>query len=82
MKAAYGRQEIPVKIAKVNRNLHPEAVNKTQEIESVSGVAFVWKHISMDTLARICETLDRGIMDVIELSSDEPSVTRGNDRTK
>ncbi len=24
------------------------------------------KHISMDTLARICETLDCGIMDVIE----------------
>ena len=71
-----------MKITKVNRNLHPEAVNKTQEIKSVSGVAFVWKHISMDTLARICETLDRGIMDVIELSSDEPSATRGNDRTK
>ena len=37
------------------------------------------KHISMDTLARICETLDCGIMDVIELASDEPSATRGND---
>ncbi len=31
----------------------------------------------MDTLARICETLDCGIMDVVELASDEPS-TPGN----
>ncbi len=37
------------------------------------------KHISMDTLARICETLDCGITDVIELVSDEPSTTGGND---
>ena len=36
------------------------------------------KHISMDTLARICETLDCGIMDVIELVSDEPSAAGGN----
>ena len=36
----------------------------------------------MDTLARICETLDCGIMDVIELASDEPSATRGNDNGK
>ncbi len=42
------------------------------------------KNISMDTLARICETLDCGILDVIELASDEPSVTGGikNRRTK
>lgn len=37
------------------------------------------KHISMDTLVRICETLDCGIADVIELGSDEPSNTGGND---
>ena len=30
----------------------------------------------MDTLARICETLDCGIMDVIGLASDEPSTSR------
>lgn len=36
------------------------------------------KHISMDTLARICETLDCGIADVIELEVDEPSTTGGN----
>lgn len=35
------------------------------------------KNISMDTLARICETLDCGILDVIELVSDEPSDTAG-----
>ena len=35
-----------------------------------------------DTLARICETLDCGIMDVIELVSDEPSTTGGNDNGK
>ena len=29
-------------------------------------------HISMDTLARICETLNCEITDVIELVSDEP----------
>ena len=29
----------------------------------------------MDTLVRICETLDCGILDVIELASDESSVT-------
>lgn len=40
------------------------------------------KHISMETLARICETLDCGIMDVIELASDEPSATGGNDNGK
>ncbi len=40
------------------------------------------KNISMDTLVRICETLDCGILDVIELASDEPSVTekRKNNR--
>ena len=30
------------------------------------------KHISMDTLARICETLNCEITDVIELVPDEP----------
>lgn len=31
----------------------------------------------MDTLVRICETLDCGILDVIELASDGPSATAG-----
>ena len=42
LKVVFGGQEIPVKITRVNRNLHPEVVNKTQEIESVSGVEFVY----------------------------------------
>lgn len=29
------------------------------------------KHISMDTLTKICETLNCGILDVIELEQDE-----------
>ena len=29
------------------------------------------KHISMDTLRKICETLDCGLLDVIELVRDE-----------
>ena len=33
------------------------------------------KHISMDTLARICETLNCEITDVIELVPDEPAST-------
>ena len=37
------------------------------------------KHISMDTLARICETLNCEITDVIELVPDEPASTGGKD---
>jgi len=36
-------------------------------------------NISMDTLVRICEMLDCGILDVIELASDELSVTGGKE---
>ena len=35
------------------------------------------KHISMDTLSKICESLDCGIMDVIELVDDEPCNIEG-----
>ena len=34
------------------------------------------KYISVDTLAQICEALDCGIIEVIELVSNEPSTTR------
>ena len=37
------------------------------------------KHISMDTLARICETLNCEITDVIELVPDEPTSTGGKE---
>ena len=40
------------------------------------------KNISMDTLVRICETLDCGILDVIELASGEPSVTEKRKQQK
>lgn len=40
------------------------------------------KHISMDTLAKICEALDCGIMDVIELVGDEPCITGGKKKGK
>ena len=36
-----------------------------------------WKHISMDKLARICETLNCEFTDVIELVPDEPASTGG-----
>lgn len=43
------------------------------------------KNIRMDTLVRICEALDCGILDVIELAGDGPSATAGgkeNGKTK
>ncbi len=36
----------------------------------------------LNTLVRICETLDCGILDVIELASDEPSVTEKRKQQK
>ena len=40
------------------------------------------KHISMDTLARICETLNCEINDVIELVPDEPASTGGKEHER
>ena len=40
------------------------------------------KHISMDTLARICETLNCEITDVIELVPDEPASTGGKEKAQ
>ena len=40
------------------------------------------KHISMDTLARICETLHCEITDVIELVPDEPTSTGGKEHER
>lgn len=37
------------------------------------------KHISIDTLARICETLNCDITDVIELVPDEPTSAGGKE---
>ena len=40
------------------------------------------KHISMETLARICETLNCEITDVIELGPDEPASTGGKEHER
>ena len=40
------------------------------------------RHISMDTLARICETLNCEITDVIELVPDEPASTGGKEHER
>ena len=40
------------------------------------------KHISMDTLARICETLNCELTDVIELVPDEPASTGGKEHER
>ena len=40
------------------------------------------KNISMETLVRICETLNCGILDVIELVSDEPASTGGKEHER
>ena len=40
------------------------------------------KHISMETLARICETLNCEITDVIELVPDEPASTGGKEHER
>ena len=39
-------------------------------------------HISMDTLARICEMLNCEITDVIELVPDEPASTGGKEHER
>ena len=40
------------------------------------------KHISMETLLRICEALNCEITDVIELVSDEPASTGGKEHER
>ena len=40
------------------------------------------KHISMEILARICETLNCEITDVIELVPDEPASTGGKEHER
>ena len=40
------------------------------------------EHISMKTLLRICEALNCGILDVIELVSDEPASTGGKEHER
>ena len=68
----------------IERNMRKEDLRLAAGLTTnmIANMGKEGKHISMDTLARICETLDCGIMDVIELASDEPSTTGGNDNGK
>lgn len=68
----------------IERNMRKEDLRLAAGLTTnmIANMGKEGKHISMDTLARICETLDCGIMDVIELVSDKPSTTGGNDNGK
>lgn len=65
----------------VERNMRKEDLRLAAGLTTnmIANMGKEGKHISMDTLVRICETLDCGIIDVIELVSNEPSNTGGND---
>ena len=53
------------------------------EVQAVSYTHLdVYKRQSMDTLARICETLNCEITDVIELVPDEPASTGGKEHER
>ena len=77
----------------VERNMRKEDLRLAAGLTTnmIANMSKEGKHISMDTLARICETLNCGITepvaqsrnncgitDVIELVSDEPSTAEGN----
>ena len=68
----------------IERNMRKEDLRLAAGLTTnmIANMGKEGKHISMDTLARICETLDCGIMDVIELASDEPPPTGANDKEK
>jgi DNA-binding Xre family transcriptional regulator len=68
----------------IERNMRKEDLRLAAGLTTsmIANMGKEGKHISMDTLARICETLDCGIMDVIELAGDEPSTTGGNNNGK
>ena len=51
-------------------------------ISNIANMSKEGKHISMDTLARICETLNCEITDVIELVPDEPASTGGKEHER
>lgn len=64
----------------IERNMRKEDLRLAAGLTTnmIANMGKEGKHISMDTLARICETLDCGILDVIELISDEPSAAGGD----
>ncbi len=63
----------------IERNMRKEDLRLAAGLTTnmIANMGKEGKHISMDTLARICETLDCGITAVIELASDEPFTTGG-----
>ena len=65
----------------IERNMRKEDLRLAAGLTTnmIANMGKEGKHISMDTLARICETLDCDITDVIGLASDELSTTRGKD---
>lgn len=69
----------------IERNMRKEDLRLAAGLTTnmIANMGKEGKHISMDTLARICETLDCGITDVIELVSDELPATgkNGNEGT-
>ena len=64
----------------IERNMRKEDLRLAAGLTTnmIANMSKEGKHISMDTLARICEAQDCGIMDVIELVSDEPSTVGEN----
>ena len=62
----------PLWHTRIERNMRKEDLRLAAGLamNMIANMGKEGKHISMDTLARICETLDCGIMDVIELVGD------------
>ena len=65
----------------IERNMRKEDLRLAAGLTTnmIANMGKEGKHISMDTLARICETLECDITDVIELAGDGPSSTGGKD---
>lgn len=59
----------------IERNMRKEDLRLAAGLTTnmIANMGKEGKNISMDTLVRICETLNCGILDVIELAGDEPS---------
>ena len=70
---------MPVSYTHLKEDLRLAAGMTTNMIANMSKEG---KHISMDALARICETLNCEITDVIELVPDEPASTGGKEHER
>ena len=65
----------------IERNIRKEDLRLAAGLSTnmIANMGKKGKHVSMDTLARICETLNYDITDVIGLVSDEPTTTGEKD---